>query len=68
MADFHYQRILKVIPCEIYKYTCSLIIISGIIKPGSVAILCITNLFAQGALQRILCWQCYFAFQTPLDF
>ena len=43
-------------------------IISILIKPGSVAILCIINLFAQGALQRTLCWQCYFAFQTPLAF
>ena len=48
---------------------CSLIIISSLIKPGSVAILSLTNLFAQGALQRILYWQCFFfAFQTPLTF
>ena len=43
---------------------CSLIIISSLVKRGSVAILCITNLFAQRALQRILSRQYLFAFQT----
>ena len=47
---------------------CSLIIISSLITHESAAILCITNLFDQGALQRILSWQCFFAFQTPLAF
>ena len=47
---------------------CSLIIISSLVKRGSVAILCISILFALGALQRILSWQCFVAFQTPLAF
>ena len=43
-------------------------IISSLVKRGSVAILYITNLFSQWALQRTLSWQCFFAFQTPLAF
>ena len=41
-----------------------LIITSSLLKSGSVAILYITNIFAQWALQKILRWQCFFAFQT----
>ena len=31
---------------------------------GNAAILYLTNIFAQGVLQRILCGQCFFAFQS----
>ena len=47
---------------------CSLIIISSLVKRGSVAILCISNLFVQGTLERILSRQCFFVFKTPLAF